>query len=181
MTSNVCLRDGALAGRRIARFGAAAAGDACVAAGGDVVELRADPLDEEAFAAEVAALSEADAVIADAATAFVRDGGGYEALRGALDRAFAAARAVAAEHLFKNGGKVVFVAPRPETGEHAGALRAALENTARTLSTEWARLSVTAVAVLPGTETVDAELAETVAFLVSEAGDYYTGCALEMQ
>lgn len=176
-----CLRDGALAGRRVVRFGAARPGDACVAAGAEVVALLADPLDEEVFAAEVAALPGADAVLADAGTPFAAAGGGYNALRGALDRTFAAARAVAAAHLFADGGKIVLLAPRPDAGEHAAALRAALENTARTLSTEWTRHQVTTVAVLPGPATTDEEIAEAAAFLVSEAGDYYSGCAFTLR
>lgn len=179
MTS-VCLREGLLAGRSIVRIGAAGVGDTCVALGADVVELRADALDEEALGAEVAAIAGADAIVADAATPFADSGGGYEGLRAALDRAWNAVRAVANAHLITGGGRIVLLAPPPGAGEHAGALRAALENTARTLSTEWTRHGVTTVAVLPGDATTADELAQTVAFLVSEGGAYFSGCALTL-
>jgi hypothetical protein len=45
---------------------------------------------------------------------------------------------------------------------------------------EWARYGVTTVAIAPGERTTDDELAELVCFLVSEAGDYFTGCAFEL-
>jgi NAD(P)-dependent dehydrogenase (short-subunit alcohol dehydrogenase family) len=178
--SAVCLRDGLLGGRVIIRAGAAGPGDVCVGLGADVVALAADLLDEDAVAAEVAAIPAATAVIADAVAPFVAAGGGYDALRVALDGSWNAVRAVANAHLIAGGGKIVLLAPAPGAGEHAAALRAALENTARTLSTEWTRHGVTSVVVLPGDETGADEVAQTVAFLVSEAGDYYSGCALTL-
>ena len=52
-----------------------------------------------------------------------------------------ATRAVATGALIPAGaGKCVLIAPRPDRGPFAGAARAALENLARTLSVEWARL-----------------------------------------
>ncbi len=60
------------------------------------------------------------------------------------------------------------------------AARAGLENLARTLSVEWARFAVRPVAILPGAATSSAEVAELVAFLVSPAGAYYSGCAFEL-
>ena len=36
-------------------------------------------------------------------------------------------------------GRILYIAPRPGAGAHAEAMRAGLENLARTLSTEWAR------------------------------------------
>jgi hypothetical protein len=77
-------------------------------------------------------------------------------------------------------GKVVLVGPRPDAGPFAGAARAGLENLARTLSVEWARYGVTAVAVWPGERTTGEELAELVSFLVSPAGDYLSGCRLAL-
>jgi hypothetical protein len=44
---------------------------------------------------------------------------------------------------------------------------------------EWARYAVTAVTIAPGERTLDDELAELVCFLVSPAGDYFSGCALK--
>lgn len=117
----------------------------------------------------------------DAGGAFAA-GGGAGALHEALERAWIAVRAVAAGALIPagSGGKLILVAPRPDAGEHAEAARAGLENLARTLSVEWARHQVTAVAVAPGAGTEDRELAELLAFLVSPAGDYFSGCRLEL-
>jgi NAD(P)-dependent dehydrogenase (short-subunit alcohol dehydrogenase family) len=76
--------------------------------------------------------------------------------------------------------KIVFIAPRPGAGELAGAARAALENLARSLSVEWARHPVTACAVWPGAATSAGELSELVCFLLSPAGDYFSGCRFEL-
>lgn len=180
--TQVCLRDGVLAGRRVVRAGGAAAvGDVCVALGADVLAVSSDLLDEEAVTAEVAGFADVDAVLADAASPFAARGGGYDGLRLGLDGAWNAVRAVVNEHLIGRGGKVVLLAPAPGAGDHAGALRAAVENTARTLSTEWARHRITSVAVLGGDATTADELAQTVAFLLSEAGDYYSGCVLTLR
>jgi NAD(P)-dependent dehydrogenase (short-subunit alcohol dehydrogenase family) len=75
---------------------------------------------------------------------------------------------------------VLIVGPRPDAGPFAGALRAGLENLARTLSIEWSRYGWRIVTILPGRLTSDAALAEVVAFLASPAGDYYSGCALAL-
>jgi NAD(P)-dependent dehydrogenase (short-subunit alcohol dehydrogenase family) len=72
------------------------------------------------------------------------------------------------------------VAPRPNAGRHAQAVRAAVENLARTLSVEWARHAITAVALWPGPATTDAELAELACFLISPAGGYFSGCRFEL-
>jgi hypothetical protein len=74
----------------------------------------------------------------------------------------------------------VLLGPRPRDGAHASALGAALENTARTLSIEWARHAISATAVLPGDATTDDEVAELIAYLASPAGDYFSGCAFAM-
>jgi hypothetical protein len=74
-------------------------------------------------------------------------------------------------------GKVVLVGPAPA----AGAMRDALENLARTLSVEWARFGVTTTMVAPGGGTADDDLAEIVAFLCSPAGEYFSGCRLEIR
>ena len=62
----------------------------------------------------------------------------------------------------------------------AQASRAALENLARTLSVEWARYGITATAITPGAATTDEQLAELVCFLVSPAGDYFSGCRFSL-
>lgn len=107
--------------------------------------------------------------------------GGEAALHAALELAWVASRAVARAALIpQSAGKIVFVAPHPHRGPHAEAARAGLENLARTLSVEWARHRITAVAICPGQNTVDADLAELVSFLLSEAGGYLTGCRFDL-
>ena len=80
--------------------------------------------------------------------------GGADALRATLEQAWRAIRAVATGALIEAGapGRLLMVAPRPDAGRHAPAARAALENLARTLSVEWARYGITAVALWPGPE-----------------------------
>lgn len=76
--------------------------------------------------------------------------------------------------------KIVLIGPRPQAGEFAGAARAALDNLARSLSVEWARHRVTACAIWPGATTTAAEMSELVCFLLSPAGEYFSGCRLEL-
>ncbi len=122
------------------------------------------------------------AVVVDAALGFRRASGGYEGLRAGLDGAWAVVRDVAAARWIDTeaGGQVVLVAPSPGAGEHATALRAALENLVRTLGTEWARHDVTTVAVLPGDRTSPRAVGELVAWLATPAGAYLTGTALTL-
>ncbi len=77
--------------------------------------------------------------------------------------------------------RVVLVAPPADAGPLAGAARAAVENLARTLSVEWARHQITVVALLAGARTPGDELVEIVAFVLSPAGGYYSGCALTLR
>ena len=77
-------------------------------------------------------------------------------------------------------GKIVLIGPRPDGGAHAEALRAGLENMARTLSIEWARYGIVPTMVAPGPATPDDEVATLVAFLASPAGDYYSGCRFDL-
>jgi NAD(P)-dependent dehydrogenase (short-subunit alcohol dehydrogenase family) len=107
--------------------------------------------------------------------------GGDRALVAALDRAWAAVREVAVGALIEpeRPGKIVLVAPGSEAGALAGSAAAGLENLARTLSVEWARYQVSAVMVARGTATT-AQVGTLVAFLISEAGEYLSGCRLEL-
>lgn len=149
------LREGLLDGVRVAVAGDRAATAACEALGARVDALEVD---------EAEGLAEA-VPTPDAAVCAT-----------ALDPAFLAARAVANRWIAEGrGGKVVFVAPRNDA-----PVRAALENLARTLSTEWARFSITPTAVLPGPGAADEDVAQLVAFLASPAGDYYSGCRFEL-
>ena len=81
----------------------------------------------------------------------------------------------------ERAGRIVFVAPAPSAGEHAEAARAGLENLARTLSIEWARRRVTAVAIAPGDRTAAGEVAALIAYLASPAGAYFSGCLLDLR
>jgi NAD(P)-dependent dehydrogenase (short-subunit alcohol dehydrogenase family) len=122
-----------------------------------------------------------DAIVYDAGPAF--GAGGEQALADSLECAWVAVREVANGALIPDlgrAGKVVLLGPRPAAGPLAESARAGLENLARTLSVEWARFAVTAAMVAPGAATSDEELAELVCFLVSPAGEYLTGCRLEL-
>ena len=120
-----------------------------------------------------------DAIVYDAAPAF--GDGGHAGLRDASAHGWAAIRDVATDALIpRKSGKVVLIAPRPDAGAFAGAARAALENLARTLSVEWARYGITTTVITPGNATTDDQIAQLVCFLVSPAGDYFSGCRLSL-
>jgi len=119
------------------------------------------------------------ALVYDGRPAF--GGGGRDSLRECTELAWVAVHDVATGALIPAGaGKIVLIAPRPNAGPFATAARAALENLARTLSVEWARYGVGAAAIAPGRDTGEEELAELVCFLVSPAGEYFTGCVFEL-
>jgi NAD(P)-dependent dehydrogenase (short-subunit alcohol dehydrogenase family) len=125
------------------------------------------PLDDDGLAAVAAEFGAVDALVCDGQALFDGAGGGLAGLRAAADGCFAAARAlVNAAFIPAASGKIVLLAPED------GATAAALENTARTLGTEWARhgIVITCVHARGRTDAL-------VAFLCSPAGDYYSGCA----
>ena len=95
--------------------------------------------------------------------------------RAALDEAWSVIQPAVAGPL-AGGGLIVLIAPPPGDA-HAEAARAGLENMARTLSIEWARLGIRPVAVVPGEP---GDVAELVAFLASPAGAYYSGCVFDL-
>jgi citronellol/citronellal dehydrogenase len=162
--------------------------DACAALGATVeqcaLELAPQAADDGSTAAAVdaaaVAAQGADVLVVDVAALF--GAGGPRALVGALEAAWEATRALAANTLIAqgSGGRVVLIAPAPEAGEHAGAARAGAENLARTLSVEWARHDLRAVAICPGDATDAGEVATLVAYLASPAGDYFSGCVLDL-
>jgi NAD(P)-dependent dehydrogenase (short-subunit alcohol dehydrogenase family) len=129
---------------------------------------------------ETEASESADAIVYDAALAFGE--GGREGLRDAAARGWTAIREVATGALIgqERGGKVVIIAPRPDAGAFAPAAVAALESLSRTLSVEWARYGITATVITPGTDTTDDQIAELACFLVSPAGDYFSGCRFSL-
>ena len=181
------LRAGLLDGLDVVLAGVPPAVSETIAAlGADVHGLTADPLDEEALAAQARSLPRATVVVADASAvmrAASADDGvpGAAGLRDAVAATWNVARAVVVAHLEPSGfGKVLLVAPRPRDGAGAPAAGAALENLARTTGVEWARLGIRVVAVRPRDSTTDAALAQVVAFLASPAGDYYSGTALDL-
>jgi NAD(P)-dependent dehydrogenase (short-subunit alcohol dehydrogenase family) len=176
------LRAGLLEGTVVATAGGAEhVAAACADLGATIVALAADLLDEDAVTAAAAALGPVGTLVCDTAPAFAAAGGGVEGLTAGLEGAWNAARAVAnAVWRPGDGGKLVLLAPRPRDGAHAAALGAALENTARTLSIEWARFAIRSTAVLPGDATTDDEVATLIAYLASPAGDYFSGCAFSL-
>ncbi len=115
----------------------------------------------------------ADALIVDAAAMFAC-ATGVDAVRGALDGAWAAIQPEA------TGAKLIVLLAPPPGDAHAEAARAGLENLARTLSIEWARLGIRPVAIHPGVATAAEEVAELAAFLASPAGAYYSGCRFDL-
>ncbi len=136
-------------------------------------------MDEEALGQWASAHRPLDALIVDARGDFAA--GGHSGLRAGLDMAWASVREVARELIAAaRSGKIVLVGPAPDSGPLAGAARAGLENLARTVSVEWARHGITATAILPGPDTTSDEIAEVVAYLVSSAGDYFSGCCFTL-
>jgi hypothetical protein len=173
------LRDGLLNGRAIALAGEALAGP-LERLGARVEPVPASEGDEERVGEWARGAAPLDAIVYDARAAF--GSGGDTALSESLERGWIAVREVAHGALIEAEGakKVVLVGPLPDAGPHAEAVRAGLENLARTLSVEWARFGVTSAMVAPGRSTTDEQIAELVCFLVSPAGEYLTGCRLEL-
>jgi NAD(P)-dependent dehydrogenase (short-subunit alcohol dehydrogenase family) len=175
-----CLRQGLLDGRTVALAGgvAAAIGNALTGLGARTHDL--DPaLGEDGVREWAAEIAPVHALVFDAAPTFGE--GGQTRLGAALEAGWVATRGVATGALIGAGaGKLLLIAPRLAEGSFTSAARAALENLARTLSVEWARYGVTAAAIAPGIRTTDDELAELVCYLVSPAGEYFTGCLFEL-
>ena len=182
MPERPLLRDDVLEHTRlVAAGGAAHVADACAALGAHVAALDADLRDEDATAAAASTLGAVTILVIDAGALMRAGGPGLDGLAACVDGAWSALRATANAAFIPDGfGKAVLLAPRPGDGEHAAAARAALDNLARTTSIEWARYGIRVVAVLPGDGTADAAVADLLAFLASPAGDYYSGCALEL-
>jgi len=176
------LRQGLLDGRTVALAGGVTRdmSEALSGLGARMAELELGlELDEERASSWAGAAGPLHALVYDARRAF--GGGGEDGLRDCLERGWVAVRGVATGALIPAGaGKVVLVGPRPDAGPFAAAARDALENLARTLSVEWARYGVGTVAIAPGASTTDGEITELVCFLVSPAGEYFTGCVFEL-
>lgn len=198
---------GSSSGEQPSRSLAGAVGAACTELGARVHELALDS-DRLAGADGENALGEAverlladasgklDMLVIDGAGLFAHalvaagsDGGSElarTALRACLDASWSATHALV-NHAFLpggRGGRIVYLAPGADAGEHAGAALSGLENLARTLSIEWARRRITTVAVAPppgSLEDVGADVAALTAYLASPAGAYFSGCLLDLR
>lgn len=187
LAAHELLRDGLLDGRVVALTGTPsefgrAAREACTRLGAEVSDLHGD--DEDALSASAQRYGPSlDVLICDGAGLYeTASADGLAGLRACVDQSWDATRAVANACFIpeSRGGKVMLVAPRPNAGAHADAARAALENTARTLSIEWARYGITTTTIAPGPRTEPVEVATLIAFIASHAGDYYSGCIFEL-
>ena len=145
--------------------------------GAELQRLGADLVDEEG-----------GALVFDAAPAF--GSGGDEGLMAMLEAAWAAVLGLAPDLIqghvrrgqrdAQRAGKLILLAPPPQAGPLARAAADALENLARTLSVEWARFGITTCTVTPRESAAPDTLGELVAYLLSPAGDYFTGCRFEV-
>lgn len=178
------LRVGLLKGRAIAAFGVIDDTATSLRRLGAVVHaLDGDPAlegGEERLGEWARRHSPLHGLVCDVRGAFAS--GGRAQLLEAHERAWVATREVVAGALIPGGepGRVVLITPGPDAGPLAAAARAGLENLARTLSVEWARFGVTVVAVAPGVATSEAHVADLVSFLCSPAGEYFSGCRIEL-
>jgi NAD(P)-dependent dehydrogenase (short-subunit alcohol dehydrogenase family) len=162
---------------------------ACAELGARVSHCATDALAGEAAVEETvgAALAEVgsiDLLVVDGAGLFAGGEDARVALSACLDAAWSVTRAVASLAFLadgEHGGRALFLAPPPDAGPHAEAVRAGLENLARTLSIEWARHAITLVTIAPGEATPAGEVAALCAYLASPAGAYFSGCLLDLR
>jgi NAD(P)-dependent dehydrogenase (short-subunit alcohol dehydrogenase family) len=132
-----------------------------------------------------------DMLVVDAASLFARERAGEHpfklstaaALDACLQAVWTVTRSVFNLSFLpeQRGGRILFLAPAPDAGEHSEAALAGLENLSRTLSIEWARHGVTAVTIAPGPATTAGEVAALAAYLGSRAGAYFSGCLLDLR
>ena len=196
------LRPGLLDGVRVVLAGgpqaspdsgfASSVGGLCERLGGSVARCEAvlGGVAEEREAGTTEAVQRALAGLGGAAVLIVDAAGLYELAPGAdgLDDALQATwdlvRALANGAFIpgSSGGRIFLLSPRSGAADiHAAAAAAGLENLARTLSVEWARYAITIVAIAPGGETSDEEVASVCAWLASPAGDYFSGCLMDLR
>jgi NAD(P)-dependent dehydrogenase (short-subunit alcohol dehydrogenase family) len=181
---------------------------ACAGLGARVCELSLEvsgeqdeaAIEQDAQAAVEGTLADGGTVemlVVDCASVFARAGagagasgggeGGRAALRASLDATWNVTHAVVNGAFLPDarGGRIVYLAPLADGGEHVNAACAGLENLARTLSIEWARYGIAPVTIAPGAAMRDAdvahEVAALVAYLASPAGAYFSGCLLDLR
>jgi NAD(P)-dependent dehydrogenase (short-subunit alcohol dehydrogenase family) len=200
---------GAQAASTSAKAAASLAGEvgaACAGLGARVLELPLEGYSLSAGGSEPELEGAAERLLADAsgepvvlvidgaglfahAFASAGSGGGSAAariaLRVCLDASWSATHALVNRVFLPDGrgGRIVYLSPGGDAGEHASAARSGLENLARTLSIEWARHRITTVAVIPASGTTGEaarQVAALVAYLASPAGAYFSGCLLDL-
>jgi NAD(P)-dependent dehydrogenase (short-subunit alcohol dehydrogenase family) len=180
---------GAAIGAAFAGLGAQVSVCWPVADGSDAAE---DLAADDAAKAALAEAGSIEVLVFDGAGSYARglalgdgtgDRSGRGALRACLGAVWDVTRAVVNVAFLPAGctGRIVYLAPAPDAGEHADAARAGLENLSRTLSIEWARHGITAVTVAPGVGTSAGEVASLAAYLASPAGAYLSGCLLDLR
>jgi hypothetical protein len=178
------LREKLLEGRRIAVAGLAPTPvtEALQRLGAQIESLNVEELstDEDRVGEWARARAPLHGLVYGSGAAF--GAGGQTGLDATLERTWVAVREVALGALIEapSPAKLLLIAPRPDSGPLASAACAALENLSRTLSVEWARYFVTAVLIAPGERSTDQQLAELACFALSEAGEYLSGCRLEV-
>jgi citronellol/citronellal dehydrogenase len=142
---------------------------------------------DDAVAVALEKMAGIEVLVVDAAGIFASERGGGEESRGAalgacLQAAWTVTRAVFNRaFLPAQGGRVLYLAPRSDAGTHSEPAVAGLENLSRTLSIEWSRHRVTAVTIAPGPATPAGEVAALATYLASPAGDYFSGCLLDLR
>jgi NAD(P)-dependent dehydrogenase (short-subunit alcohol dehydrogenase family) len=170
-----------------ASFGDSVA-EACTELGARVHTCAPDAVDEvsidETVGVIVRETGSLNLLVVDGAALFAQGG-----LRTCLDATWNVTRAVVNQAFLpaessSSTRRIVYLAPAGGQGrfkESAGAARAGLENLGRTLSTEWARHGITVVTIAPGNRTTAGEVAALCAYLASPAGDYFSGCLLDLR
>jgi NAD(P)-dependent dehydrogenase (short-subunit alcohol dehydrogenase family) len=169
---------GAEAARACALLGARVA--ECRVGAGELLDAGEEAALDLAAAAAIDRCGGADVVLVDGDALFVLATDDRARLATSLQGTWALARALANAAFLEPGraGRLLLIAPDAARGEHAAAARAAVENLARTLGTEWARHRVSAVALAPADGFRAAETATLVAYLASAAGAYFSGCVI---
>ncbi|ADB50009.1 Rossmann-fold NAD(P)-binding domain-containing protein [Conexibacter woesei] len=193
MDASALLRPGLLAGRVVALGGGSAFGPSLAALGAVTAALPVTLDEDDASAHALGALrahGSLDVLVHDLRPAF--GSGGHDGMRAALDSAWVTVRAVANAAWVdaERDGRIALVAPPPGSADgvpgtgapdpDAEAVRGAVENMARTLSIEWSRYGIRTVAITPGAQTTDGQLAALAAYLASPAGDYFSGARLAL-